>query len=332
MTLWLPFIFIAGLYQIVAAWTTDSVSSGIVEQSGDFVRSAPVITLIVVIVLGGIAVGTIGSLVTYFINWFGFILMKDQKNVLHSERGLFTRYSRTFDLSRVRGIAWSQTLPLRYLRGGRLHIIAQGLSGTDGDTGPRVDSLLPAAPQRDSRPVVEELCGFDALAEPLTVHPLGALHRRLFRAAMLSLVVIGVAVIVAQLSNFDAVAWSVGIGLPIVLWVVAVAEYRGLGHAITSTHLLTRSGAWTRQTIVLERHGIIGIGVQQSFFQRRRGLATMWAITAAGNGAYSVIDVTLEDAMALAIECDPTATQPFTTLETVSATAGSTETRNSPWP
>lgn len=331
MTLWLPFLILGGLYQIINSWTTESVTTDLVEQSGNFVSNTAVITLVIVVGVGAIIIGTVGSLVTYFINWFGFVLMKDRANVLHSERGLFTRYSRTFDLSRVRGIAWTQTVPLRYLRGGRLHIIAQGLSGTDGDTGPRVDSLLPAAPTVAASPVVIDLCGFDALRLPLIAHPVGALRRRQVRALATSAVAIAGAAVIWQFTDFTAVAWAAGISVPVIAWVLAHAAYRGLGHTLTDTHLITRAGSWTRQTVALERKGIIGLSVQQTFFQRRRGLATLWAITAAGSGAYAVIDVSLQQAMSLAIRCDPAVTAPISMMLDTNAVSASASTRNSPW-
>jgi putative membrane protein len=43
--------------------------------------------------------------------------------------------------------------------------------------------------------------------------------------------------------------------------------------------------------VALQRRGIIGWTVRQSVFQRRAGLATVLATTAAGSGAYAVRDV-----------------------------------------
>jgi putative membrane protein len=51
---------------------------------------------------------------------------------------------------------------------------------------------------------------------------------------------------------------------------------------------------------VLECEGIIGWNLRQTFFQRRAGLATLTATTAAGRQRYAVTDVPLLLALSLA--------------------------------
>jgi putative membrane protein len=50
---------------------------------------------------------------------------------------------------------------------------------------------------------------------------------------------------------------------------------------------------------------VIGWTVSQTFFQRRAGLATVAATTAAGSGAYHVIDIGIADGLALADQAVP---------------------------
>jgi putative membrane protein len=62
---------------------------------------------------------------------------------------------------------------------------------------------------------------------------------------------------------------------------------------------------------VLQRSGIIGWNVQQSWFQRRAGLATLVATTAAGHQAYAAIDIPESQAIALAEAAVPGLVTPF---------------------
>ncbi|MFB9803256.1 PH domain-containing protein, partial [Streptomonospora salina] len=80
----------------------------------------------------------------------------------------------------------------------------------------------------------------------------------------------------------------------------AVSAYRGLGHTVLPGYLVTRTGAFVRTTVALRREGIIGWRISRSPFQRRAGLATVTATTAAGPGRFSVPDVALGTGLRLA--------------------------------
>ena len=74
---------------------------------------------------------------------------------------------------------------------------------------------------------------------------------------------------------------------------------------MTPGHLVSRHGSLDRQRIVLDRDGIIGWKVEQSFFQRRAGVATLVATTAAGAQHYDVVDVPVEQAYAVLAQVSP---------------------------
>jgi putative membrane protein len=50
---------------------------------------------------------------------------------------------------------------------------------------------------------------------------------------------------------------------------------------------------------------VIGWTIRQSIFQRRAGLVTLEAVTAAGQGGYQVLDLAAGDAAALADATTP---------------------------
>lgn len=112
---------------------------------------------------------------------------------------------------------------------------------------------------------------------------------------------------------------------PVLLWIalgcavvsvpvavaLAVDAYRGLGHALSGRYLVTRSGTVRRSTAALERAGVIGWTVRQSVFQRRAGLVSITATTAAGGGAYTVYDADAAEGLAFAAEAVPGLLEPF---------------------
>jgi putative membrane protein len=110
--------------------------------------------------------------------------------------------------------------------------------------------------------------------------------------------------------------WSAALlGLAPVLLVASVAlgidRYHSLGHVVTARHLVTRHGSLDRQRVVLDRDGIIGWKVEQSFFQRRAGIATLVATTAAGRQHYDVVDLPIEEAYAVLAEVNPDLARQF---------------------
>jgi putative membrane protein len=141
---------------------------------------------------------------------------------------------------------------------------------------------------------------------PLRPHPMAALRRRMARA------VVPLLVLAAGLAWF-APSWAWQVVLALVPFSAAMGwdRYRSLGHALTDRYLLARSGSAIRETVALQRTGIIGWRISRSFFQRRAGLVTISATTAAGDGAYYVIDVAEADGLALADDAVPGLLRPF---------------------
>ena len=66
-----------------------------------------------------------------------------------------------------------------------------------------------------------------------------------------------------------------------------------------------------RRTVVLRRGGVIGWRLTQSLTQRRAGLVTLHAVTAAGRGRYEVLDVGADRALELVEDVTPGLLAPF---------------------
>ena len=56
-----------------------------------------------------------------------------------------------------------------------------------------------------------------------------------------------------------------------------------------------RTGWLVREQAVLERRAVVGWRVQQSFFQRRNGLANVTACVGAGSGGYTALDMAADE-------------------------------------
>jgi putative membrane protein len=247
---------------------------------------------------------TMLSIGGYVLSYWGFRLTRHSGGSLHITRGLLTTRATSIEERRLRGVELAEPLLLRAVRGARLRGIATGLGAGGGAAGGG-SLLLPPAPRELAREVASRILGDDAPVEvALTAHGPAARRRRHLRALL------AVSVLVV------AAGAAVPAGAPLWLLLPAVASvplavllaadrYRSLGHALAGSYLVTRAGSLSRRREVLECDGIIGWNVHQTFFQRRAGLVTLAATTAAGRQRYRVTDVPLPLALSLATRATP---------------------------
>ncbi len=91
--------------------------------------------------------------------------------------------------------------------------------------------------------------------------------------------------------------WAV---LTVCCALLAVDRSRALGHRVDAEWLVARAGSLDRRRDCIAAAGIIGWTVRQTLLQRRAGVATLIAATAAGVKSYRVIDVPAELAWSIA--------------------------------
>jgi putative membrane protein len=86
---------------------------------------------------------------------------------------------------------------------------------------------------------------------------------------------------------------------------LASDRVRALGHRVDGRWLVAGAGSLERRRDCLATAGIIGWTVRQSLLQRRAGVATLVAATAAGAKRYSLIDVPENQVWAVAAQASP---------------------------
>ena len=234
----------------------------------------------------------------YLLSYWGFRLTRHAQGSLQVTRGLLTTRATSIEERRLRGVELAEPLLLRAVHAARLSGITTGLKlrgGADGGS----SLLLPPAPLVVARHVAAQILRDpNPMQVSLTSHGPEARRRRFVRALLPAFVLVagaGVA-ISSGAPPWLAVAAVMTIPLAVML---AADRYRSLGHALSGGTLVSQQGSLGRRRDVLECDGIIGWNLRQSFFQRRAGLATLTATTAAGRQGYAVTDVPLSMAVAL---------------------------------
>ncbi|HEV2777973.1 MAG TPA: PH domain-containing protein [Actinophytocola sp.] len=301
-----------GLLQ-VSEWF--GLQETVMGRIGDFLGERPLAITIAILVAVGVIIGVLGSLALFVELWRGYRLTRES-GLLRVHRGLLTTRSLSLDERRLRGVEVAEPLGARLIGGARVDAVATGLRVRGGDERSDPRTLLPAAPRALAHDVAAEI-----VREPvsptrsarLCPHPRAARGRRL-RWAIGAVLLIsgGLALLGTLLSDvlLDLAVLTAVAGLPVAV-ALALDAYRNLGHGITGEYLVTRHGTVSRHTIALQRAGVIGWTITSSPFQRRAGLLTLNATTAANRGSYPVYDVGEGDGLAFADEAVPGLLTPF---------------------
>ncbi|MFI9452410.1 PH domain-containing protein [Amycolatopsis sp. NPDC052450] len=302
-----------GLMQI-SEWA--GLQKGLIDWVIGLFRGIPLVAAILILLAIAMVVGVVGALGLWIEMWWNYRLDRESGGTLRVRRGLFTTRSISIEERRMRGIDLVEPLGNRISGAARVDAIATGMRQSDDKDKTDYHTLLPAAPVAIANRVAATV-----LREPvspteavrLTGHPRAA-RGRLLRWWIGSVVALLAVFAILGLLLTD-VLLVIGAALGVVLLPVSVLlaldAYRNLGHGITGRYLVGRHGTVRRSTFALEREGVIGWTVKQSIFQRRKGLLTVVATTAAGGGAYAVYDAGEEQGLLFAEESVPDLLTPF---------------------
>ncbi|MFJ2212217.1 PH domain-containing protein [Streptomyces sp. NPDC101062] len=325
-----------GLLQI-SEWF--GAQTQVIDWVRDRFENTPLVWTILILVAAAALAGIVGAFGLWVEMWWNYRLEREPGGTLRVRRGLLTSRSVSIEERRLRGVELVEPLGVRLAGAARLDAIATGLTQDEEDEHADNKALLPAAPRavahavaarvlreavsptdptdpRDSTdptgpngPTDTDPTGQDRL----TPHPRAARSRRLrwsLAAALLPVaLLVGLGLLLTDVLLPVAAACALLLFPAAVL--LALDAYRNLGHGLRGAYLVARSGTVRRSTVALQRTGVIGWTVRQSLFQRRAGLVTLTATTAAGEGAYHVHDAAESEALAFAEEAVPGLLTPF---------------------
>ncbi|MEO3767205.1 PH domain-containing protein [Streptomyces sp. B5E4] len=316
-----PLSFLTPLLALTGWGAVMQVSQwfGAEETVVDWVRDtfSPLPALWTVLALGSIALvtGFVGSLGLWTEMWWSYRLEREPDGTLRVRRGLLTTRSISLEEARLRGVDVVEPLGVRLSGAARVEAIATGLSRRDGEDDD-LNALLPAAP----RAVVDDVTARVlrapvALTRPeLAPHPRAALARRLRWSLGAALVPVAVLGVLGAALSVRGLLYAAAVTAAVLLPAAALLArdaYRSLGHGLAGPYLVVRSGTLRRSTVALRRDGVVGWTVRQSLFQRRAGLVTLRATTAAGAQAYAAYDVGEAQGLRFAEEAVPELLTPF---------------------
>ncbi|WP_233527432.1 PH domain-containing protein [Micromonospora craniellae] len=259
-------------------------------------------------------VGAIGLALSYFTEYWNFELVRvcgPEGTLLQTRQGLFTTREVNRDENRIRGVQISEPVLWRWMGVSDTSVITTGLSMWSMS---QPAAILPRAPVTAARRISAQVLGTENPFEaPLAAHPTAALRRRLWWATATAT---GFGLVLAWLAATGvlpyAAIWTAAALWPCALGAAFIA-YRALGHAIAGPYLVTRSGLVSRSTTILQRSAVSTIVIRESLLQRRLGLRSVSAMTAAGYGGYDTPDIEANESVTFAVQAAPGILVPFLT-------------------
>ncbi|MCP2269634.1 putative membrane protein [Actinokineospora diospyrosa] len=270
---------------------------GFFRRALHWLSSAEPATVVPVVAGFAIVLSVLASLAGYLLQNHNYRLTRQSDGTVRVRRGLLTTRSVSIEEKRLRGAVLHEPLLLRAGGGGRVTAVTTGLNKVGGSS-----LLLPPAPRPEADRVTADVLAVadTPTASPLTQHPARAKTRRIIRAVVPTVVIAAVLLALAETADWPTWLWIVAAVLVPVSALVALDRYRALGHSLTNDYLVARSGSLDRRTVALRRDGIIGWKLTRTLFQRRARVFTLTAVTAAGSGGYSVLDIGDEQGLDLA--------------------------------
>jgi putative membrane protein len=285
----------------VAALGDSNVVRGGLDAAEHFGVVVTVAVAALVVVVASVVLSVLRSLVT-----FGNLVLSRREDgtgegVLHLEHGLLRAREHTYDMRRLRGGTIREPLLVRLFGGARLDAVMTGVDGAG-----EASLLLPPCPVSTAQAVLVELTGRpNVVLGELRGHGPVATRRRWTRAMSLP-VLLGVALGAAAAAvSVPSWTWPTWGAVAAAAALLAVDRSRSLGHRVGDGWLVARSGSLDRRRDCIAGPGIIGWTVRQTLFQRRAGVATLVAATAAGVKGYRVLDVPAEVAWSVAATTSP---------------------------
>lgn len=282
--------------------------SGVVDRALEL--AVPI--LLVLAALSVLVVASVLGVIGYLLgNWNFTVTRNAAQRTFHVQRGALTTRATSIDLDRLRGVEVHEPLGLRLAGAARLTAIATGFGRRTEDS---KAPLVPAAPVAVVRHVATAVLGEASPFEvALRQHGTAARRRRYVRAIAPGLVAVSVLVLGAATGDWPWWLAGTALALPLAGAGLARDRYARLGHALTPAHVVIRWGSLRGRRDVLQRSGIIGWNIDQTFFQRRAGLVSLTATTAAGQQSYEILDVPEAVAVEFAVQAVPGLVEQFVT-------------------
>lgn len=269
------------------------------ERYSEYTSSLPDSVALTVALTIGIAflLSWLFGILTTLNSLYGFRLTREAAGKLVTSHGLLGKTQRTIPVARVQALRIRTNPVHRRLGYAQLHAQTMGLD----DKSNGLAQLVPLAQSEVGDAIARDHFG---VTRPDIVRHVSELFIRRRVMRVLFGVTLPVAIAYAFTRSHHAF-WPLLLIPPLILWVRGI--WNAHGYVLEKGVLVVQAGAIIRRFRYLPTHKIQSLELEQSFFQRRRGLASVAIDTAGAQQAFMprIHDLVLADALALIARLQP---------------------------
>jgi putative membrane protein len=245
------------------------------------------------VLLGAMLVlGWLLSIALTVVGYFGFQVSREPDGRLRRRYGLLSRFETVVNPARIQLLRLGASWVRRRLGFWEVAAHTAG-SSYDGQGGG--SALLCPLLRRSELPGFSERLFPGLDLETVGWRPVSraTIRRGFIRYFFVVLLLAG-----ALTAGLGHLAWlSLLVPGSLIAWLLAVRRYRVLAWARHADHLVSRTGVFHRRLTIVPESKIQWVGLAQSPFQRRLGIASAMVATAAG--AAHIVDLEEEEAVRL---------------------------------
>ncbi|MFQ3787077.1 PH domain-containing protein [Halomonas sp. A29] len=232
-------------------------------------------SLWIAVPLGIVAVVALLALLAVLAAWWRFhgYVLHDEGDRQIQTSGLFNRQEQALSLARLQVVEWVQTGLGRLL--GRGYLVCHQFGALGGDAAESRRFVIPGLTREQGGELTTRLWpGYCA------EYPLQRVDTSYRRVLLLRHVLLGAAALLALAllasPDLPTVAWGGLVGL-VLLTSAGLAQLRWMATAwaVEGDYLRIRRGILGQRTGIFPMHHLMSLSLQQSWLQRRRGVATL---------------------------------------------------------
>ncbi len=230
-----------------------------------------IMTMIAVVLLLAVICGSVGCLIRYY----GFHVL-DNGEAIKIEYGFLTKKRYTIQKKKISGFSYEQSLFMRWIGMGTLHLFAIGYGGSGDEESSEDPILFPLIKTAPMRRVIGEILP-EMKRESEYVRPQkGSLRYFFYNAGLLfSLSLLSLSIYYSQTIVFCRDVWVIGVFLVLLSIASIIMQYKNAAIYGNDENVSLSFGGFKKKTVFVKTSNVESISEQAGYFKHKKGITSV---------------------------------------------------------